>query len=418
VAPCRRPGTIPRVSLLAPLAAEQRTTFLVVALPQKTLRKLVGRLGTAPSGTRLDTMSVWDLAWSLVDYYEEDAEVSGLVDRTLRKDVGTSPLAAAVGTAGGAEAVTALLLDSTDPARDLAWALLSAGPAESRPLAARCVDTIIADYDEVERRAREEDEAAAQAAAAGGPGPTAPPPPVDDEAERVARDAARARSERDRALKRVGGMKERLVELERSLAETRRELKVTDEARVRVETERTRLQEEREALRAQLRTGTAAEVARLRDELDGAARRVRALESDLDEARETEATLTARVRGLEERAARPGAVAAAEEPERPVPGGGPGWSLPIFTDEFYESIRRWDRRIVRNAFEKIYRLAEDWRHPSLRAIPLEGLPDYYRIRVATDVRLIYRPLDGNRVEVLSLIDREDLQRYVRQAKSR
>ena len=92
------------------------------------------------------------------------------------------------------------------------------------------------------------------------------------------------------------------------------------------------------------------------------------------------------------------------------------WSLPIFTDEFYESIRRWDRKIVRIAFEKIARLAEDWRHPSLRAIPLEGLPGVYRIRIASDVRLMYRPLDGGRVEILSLIDREDLQRYIRQAK--
>jgi hypothetical protein len=62
--------------------------------------------------------------------------------------------------------------------------------------------------------------------------------------------------------------------------------------------------------------------------------------------------------------------------------------------------------------------SEDWRHPSLRAIPLEGLPGCYRIRVATDVRLIYRPLDGNRVEIMTLIDREDLQRYIRQAKTR
>lgn len=104
-------------------------------------------------------------------------------------------------------------------------------------------------------------------------------------------------------------------------------------------------------------------------------------------------------------------------PER-APASVAAWSLPVFSGEFYESIRRWDRKVVRNAFEKIYRLAEDWRHPSLRAIPLEGLPDHYRVRIATDVRLIYRPLDGGRVEILSLIDREDLQRYIRQAKSR
>ena len=64
------------------------------------------------------------------------------------------------------------------------------------------------------------------------------------------------------------------------------------------------------------------------------------------------------------------------------------------------------------------RLADDCRHPSLRAIPLEGLPGHFRIRIASDVRLIYRPLDGGRVEILSLIDREDLQRYIRTAKTR
>jgi len=41
------------------------------------------------------------------------------------------------------------------------------------------------------------------------------------------------------------------------------------------------------------------------------------------------------------------------------------------------------------------------RHGSLRALALEGVPGYYRIRVATDVRLIYRR-DGSRLEVLSL----------------
>ena len=66
---------------------------------------------------------------------------------------------------------------------------------------------------------------------------------------------------------------------------------------------------------------------------------------------------------------------------------------------------------------KIHRLGNDWRHGSLRALALEGVPGYYRIRVATDVRLIYRR-DGNRLEVLSLIDREDLDRYIRQARTR
>ena len=69
-------------------------------------------------------------------------------------------------------------------------------------------------------------------------------------------------------------------------------------------------------------------------------------------------------------------------------------------------------------YDKIHRLANDWRHGSLRALPLEGVPGYYRIRVATDVRLIYRRGEGNTVEILSLIDREDLDRYIRQARTR
>ena len=111
------------------------------------------------------------------------------------------------------------------------------------------------------------------------------------------------------------------------------------------------------------------------------------------------------------------AASGEEDVDRPAASGA-SWSLPIFTDEFYESLRGWDRKITRITFEKIYRLAEDWRHPSLRAIPLEGLPDCFRIRIASDVRLIYRPLDGGRVEILSLIDREDLTRYIRRAKTR
>jgi hypothetical protein len=91
--------------------------------------------------------------------------------------------------------------------------------------------------------------------------------------------------------------------------------------------------------------------------------------------------------------------------------------IPIFTREFYDSIQRWDRRMQRAAFDKVSLLARDWRHGSLRALALEGLPGYYRIRIATDVRLIYRRGEGNQLEILSLIDREDLDRYIRLART-
>jgi len=67
--------------LLSPLSEDEQTTFIVVSLPEGVLRKLVGRLGTAPKGTRLDALSVWELADTLVDYYATDAEVSDLVDK-------------------------------------------------------------------------------------------------------------------------------------------------------------------------------------------------------------------------------------------------------------------------------------------------------------------------------------------------
>jgi len=394
------------VALLGPLSDDQRATFLVVALPMKTLRKLVGQLGVAPRGTRLDALGEWELADALVDYYQDDVEVAAAVDLALQKELGASPLAGAVAAEGGAKALGDLVLAAKDPLRDLAWALLAHGPAEAGETAAGVAQAIIAEFDHADERARAEAEAE----------PASPPEPAPDVAVRaIAKEAAKARAARARALKRVGGMKDQVADLEERLAAARAELRA--ERALREESERLveRSREEARALRAQLAGGAAAEVDRLTDALVRAERRQHALEGELEEAREAEATLAARLRVREQE--RAGAPDASQEGAERA-GGGATWSLPLFTDEFYDSIRRWDRKIVRTAFEKIHRLADDWRHPSLRAIPLEGLPGHFRIRIASDVRLIYRPLDGGRVEILSLIDREDLQRYIRTAKTR
>jgi len=395
------------VPLLSALAPDEQATFLVVSLPKPALLKLAGSLGTAPPGVRVNTLSPWELADSLVDHYGDDAEVARVVDRSLTKTLGHAPLAAAVSTEGGAAAVTALLLEARDPARDLAWALLSAAP-DAGALAAALVRTIIEEYDQAD----------AAAAAEPPPGPDGPPAPVevDKAAVDLEKEAARMRGQRERALKRADTLKERVVELERGLAEARRAGRAVEENQARVGTERDRLLEEREALRARLRAGTAAEVTRLTEELEAARRRERGLATDVEEARAATTALGTRLRTLEQAPSARPAPAGTDGEDAPSPGGGAGWHVPVFTAEFYDSIRRWDRRIVRSAFEKAHRLAEDWRHPSLRAIPLEGLPDYYRLRVATDVRLIYRLGDGGRVELLSLIDREDLPRYIRNVK--
>jgi hypothetical protein len=392
------------VGLLSPLTEDEQTTFIVVSLAEPALRKLVGRLGTAPKGTRLDALSVWELADTLVDYYASDAEVSAELDRTLRRELEASPLAKAMDAEGGAAAVTALFLESKDPARDLAWALLGAARDDDRALASRLVQTIIAEFDHADEHAKTKGK------------PKSESQMVRD-TERLARkaekEAQRADSQRERALQRVDDLRARLVELEQGIAAAKKGLRDSERAQDKAVAERDKIAKDRDALRARLQSGTAAEVVRLGEELDAAGRRIRSLESDLEETREREEELAAKLRTLEQAsAARPLPA------ETPAMEASPGavWCTPIFTDEFYDSIRRWDRRIVRSTFEKVSRLCEDWRHPSLRAIALEGLPGYHRIRIATDVRLIYRPIDGNRLEIRSLIDREDLQRYIRSVK--
>ncbi len=153
-------------------------------------------------------------------------------------------------------------------------------------------------------------------------------------------------------------------------------------------------------------------------ELEG---RVASLEArlarELERERQLEAALEARARDEVGRAA---PAAATPGPDADEPEEAPAtWLMPVYTREFYDSLDGWDRRIQRAAFKQAALLAQDHRHPSLRALPLEGLPGYYRVRVATDVRLLYRRAERqNTIEILSLIDREDLDRYVRQAKTR
>lgn len=395
------------MAYLSPLSDDQRTTFLVVSLPKKSLRRLVGALGTAPKGTRIEKLSPWDLAWTLVDFYESDAEVAGEVDRVLLREVGASPLAPAVATDDAGAALTELVLRSQDPLRDLAWAILSSGPESAGDLATELVQAIIEEFDAAEARAKEEERARAEAE---GEPDTAPAP--EDVAERIEKETKSAKRSRARALKRAGDMKSRVAEIEAALAEANRSLKAERQARADAEAESVRAIRERDEIRARLDEGTAGEVVRLQAELDRAERRLGGLEEKLGAANDENERLLGELREAQQR--RPvGAQPDAPVEERADPSA---WSLPVFTAEFYDSIKAWDRKILRIAFEKIVRLAEDWRHPSLRAIPLEGLAGHYRIRIASDVRLIYRLGDAGRIEILSLIDREDLTRYIRIAK--
>lgn len=394
------------MAYLSSLSEDQRTTFLVVSLPDRSLRRLVGALGTAPKGIRVEKLSVWELAWTLVDFYASDAEVAGEVDQALLREIGASPLASAVTTEEATTALTELVLRAPDPLRDLAWAIVTSAPESAVALASELVEAIVTEFDEVEARAKEEE---AERAVEAEPDDveTADPEEIARQIEKETKSAKRGR---ERALKRADDMKARVADLESSLSAANKQLKDERAARKEADAIRGRVAAERDDLKLRSQQGPAGQIEKLEVDLGQGARREKALEAQL-------ATLRSENEGLKERVREAGARRVAVPVEGREPSADPAaWSLPVFTAEFYDSIKAWDRKTLRIAFEKIVRLAEDWRHPSLRAIPLEGLAGHYRIRIASDVRLIYRLPEGGRLEILSLIDREDLTRYIRTAK--
>ncbi len=179
-----------------------------------------------------------------------------------------------------------------------------------------------------------------------------------------------------------------------------------------------RAENELSAARAQ---DAAVDAQRLRGAVRDLESRAGALETRLERARERERDLEAEIERLHDAAQVAGSEhgPAAAETEAEPEDAPATWLMPIYTREYYASLEGWDRRIQRAAFKQAALLAQDHRHPSLRALPLEGLPGYFRVRVATDVRLLYRRTERqNTIEILSLIDREDLDRYIKQAKTR
>jgi hypothetical protein len=237
--------------------------------------------------------------------------------------------------------------------------------------------------------------------------------------EKLARAELRAEEARRKAVEARDKLQAQVKEARAEAARA-----VEDAARGREQAEQARQAKGRaEAELAQARsTDEAAEVQRLRGAVREAETARHLAEARCEKLAEQSARLEEALRAAEAREeAAPGAASAPagladEEPEE-APAS---WLLPVFTGEFYDSLRGWDRRIQRAAVKQAFLLAQDHRHPSLRALPLGGIPGYYRVRVATDVRLIYRRGDSRQdaVEILSVIDREDLDRYIRQAKTR
>jgi hypothetical protein len=397
---------------LQELSRDALSVFLFVGLTPDETRALVKKLQLTVPGFRADALSDVERCDVLADEVRARPEVRAEAFALLRKAFGRLPLPATPLDPEGADDL--LALNGSEHGLTLGlWRVLADPDPAVRGRALPVLEQLARDY---------------YAPPAEGGEPVAPPEePGGGEARALAR-VQELEKELARAEERAGGARKKAEEQREKLQEWLHEARaraaqaVDEAARAREAAEAARAARERAeaALAAAQATDLAAEAQRARaavKELEG---RVAALDARAERQAVREAELAA---ALDEAEARGKASA------EPQPAGPAGeveaeaaqatWLRPIYTREFYDSLEGWDLRIQRAAFKQANLLAQDHRHPSLRALPLEGLPGYYRVRVATDVRLLYRRGERqNEVEILSLIDREDLDRYVRQAKTR
>ena len=394
------------------LGRDALSVLLFVALVPDESRALVKEWDLQVPGFRTDALSDVQRCDVLADEVRARPEVRGRVIELLRKAFGrvpfpSTPLDAAAGD-------DLLAVGDSEHGLTLAlWRVLADPSAAVRAVAVPVLEQLAKDYY--------------------GPSPAGARPPEspgerrDAEARALARvqelEGALARAEeRAESTRRKGEeQREKLQEWLRE-ARARAAQAVDDSARAREVAEAAQAARVRAeaALAAAQATDEAAEAQRARAaarELDG---KVATLEARLERQAAREASLVASLEEAESRIRVAAPAGAPPEPSPDEPEEPPAtWLRPVFTREFYDSLEGWDLRIQRAAFKQANLLAQDHRHPSLRALPLEGLPGYYRVRVATDVRLLYRRGERqNEIEILSLIDREDLDRYVRQAKTR
>jgi hypothetical protein len=399
---------------LEELSRDALSVLLFVALLPEEARAIVKELGVSVPGFRTGALSDVELCDVLADEIRASPPARAPVLERLRAAFGGIPLPDVPLDPAGADDL--LAVGSSDHGLTFAlWRVLADPDPAVRARAAPVLDRLVKDhYGPVPKGGRREEQ-------------------EEDPAARVA------------------ALEAKLAEREKAFERERQE------AQARLESSRRKGEEQREKLQAWLKDARAREAhaveeaARAREAAATSATARERAEQDLAQVRATDAAaeaqrarslardLEAKVTALEaklarqaerERALEAEAEAARSRPaaERPAPAtpeapdeedASASWLMPVYTREFYDSLAGWDRRIQRAAFKQANLLAQDHRHPSLRALPLEGLPGYYRVRVATDVRLLYRRGERqNAIEILSLIDREDLDRYVRQAKTR
>jgi hypothetical protein len=387
---------------LAELSRDALSVFLYLAFTDDELTQLFRDVGISVPGFRTEKMSGVQKADHLADEIRERPAARKGVIELLRK-VYEFPALDDVSLAEPVAKRIALLAEHDDFRILIYWRVLADPDAAVRKTA----------HESLELLAKAFYGGAGSPAAV--PRKGAKPKPDDDGgAKELERELKRVAQLAESAEARAESLATQLKNARKEEAESKREM---SQARKAAERAEARLKD----LEQQL------EKARAREKGVPTEKQLRELEHQVDKLKAREAELTL---ALEQAKAATGAAAAAPsaapaaalasvaEEGGLVEEAPAGWSMPRFTDEFYDSLEGWDLRIQRAAFKQAYLLTENWRHPSLRALALEGLEGYYRVRVATDVRLIYKRSSEGKVDILSLIDREDLDRYVRQAKTR
>ena len=388
------------------LTRDQLTAFLLAAFTGDELLELLREAKVQPGrGYRLESLDDLGRADLLADELRAVPAARGPTMALLRQTYEFPALEGVVLPKQVADELSALAVEPDAPIR-LLWRLIADPSPEIRQTAIAGLEFLA-------------DELLGTESAPPVDGQAPQPAPVVDEARALRKEASKAGAQAERARARSVELKEQLKTARAEVARLERELSLKGREATRTTAELERTREKLEKARQKSGIDEREKLARERDEL---LQRVQTLDVRLKDATtaraEFEESVASLRRLLDEERAR--AAAPAKKPDdealEEVPAS---WLFPRFSREFYDSLEKWELRIQRTAFKQAFLLAENHRHPSLRAIPLEGLPGYYRIRIATDVRLIYRRAENQReVEVLSLIDREDLDRYVRQAKTR
>lgn len=394
---------------LLDLAAQQRAAFLLLALPPAALRKACRRLGLSFPGYRLEKIPGADLARALAEEYDISPRVTRLIDEDLDDACRPSFLIPAGSLRPPLVGLMTWLAAAPPEAAvvPLLWQFFGHPVEKVRKAAASALDDYIRFLGDVMGTVQEDRRNSLPPA--GAPDRSAVGGSRDGLRSRLKEAESRASAlarglEAQKALlleeRRQAALKEeRLARVKEDLAESQVRLRASEEARSSLEVER-----DTDAAEAARRA--AVEATRL-------ARLVESLRADLSAARRREAELLTRLKA-DASPAHPPAPAAQERPREPPAA----FAVPVLSPEFYDSIRGWELRMVRTAFEKILLLSQDFTHPGLDAKQMQGADGLYRIYVAQDVRLFYRRLPAGRIEILSLVDRENLDRYIRQYRTR